>query len=153
MVPDFGWTRHRTVSLPWRSESHELEMTENPQSSETGIRQTDVSRLPFTAGVVLAISGLNTVVLGLYSISSWQGWLFIGLGIAVGASASMLIVRLPLASLAAAVAALASLTVSAVWVAMYPWFNMAAIGLDLLAIYALGRTKLRLRTGRDPLRT
>jgi len=112
-----------------------------------------VSTLPFSAGVLLGISALITLVLGLYTLRFWQAWLFFGIGIVVGATAAMLVLRMPGAVWAAAVAALASLTVSAVWVAMYPWFNVAAIGLDLIAIYGLGRTKLRLWTGRDPLRT
>lgn len=128
-------------------------MTENPQDGDDRTRQTDVSRLPFTAGIVLGISAVVTFVLGLYTISSWQGWLFLGLGVVVAATAVLLVLRVHWALWAAAVAALASLTISAVWVALYPWFNIAAIGLDLLAIYALTRTKLRVWKGKDPLRT
>jgi uncharacterized membrane protein len=65
----------------------------------------------------------------------------------------VLVLRAPLATLAALVAASASLIISAVWVPTYHWLNLGTIGLDLLAIYALVRTKLRLRAGRDPLRT
>ncbi len=128
-------------------------MTKNPQNTDKRIRQTDVSRLPFTAGIMLGISGLNTLVEGLYTIRYWQGWLFVALGIIVAGSGVMLVLRVPLATLAAFVAAIASLIISAIWVPTYHWFNIAAIGLDLLAIYALARTKLRLRAGRDPLRT
>ncbi len=128
-------------------------MSDKQKRTDHRVHEADVSSLPFTAGIVLGISGLLTFVLGLYSISSWQGWLFIGLGLFVVATAAMLVFRLPLATLAAAVAAVASLTVSAVWVAMYHWFNIATIALDLLAIYALARTKFRLWAGRDPLRT
>jgi hypothetical protein len=128
-------------------------MTENPQSNGGRIERTDVSHLPFTAAMVLGISALVTFVCGLYSISSWQGWLFMGVGVVVAATAVLLVMRVPWGLWAALVAALASLTVSAVWLAMYPWFSLAAIGLDLLAIYAIARTKLRLRAGKDPLRT
>ena len=68
-------------------------MTENPQDSDDRIRQTDVSRLPFTAGIVLGISPLVTFVLGLYTISSRQGWLFLGLGIFIAATAVLLVLR------------------------------------------------------------
>lgn len=128
-------------------------MTENPQNSADQQRRTDVSRLPFGAGMLLGISALVTFVCGLYSISSWQGWLFMGVGVVVGVTAVLLVLRPSWAVWPAVVVALASLTVSAVWVAMYPWFCMAAMGLDLLALYALTRTKLRLRAGKDPLRT
>ena len=109
--------------------------------------------LPFTAGVVLSISGLNTLVEGLYTISYWQGWLFLVLGIIVAGTGVLLIFRVPGAPIVALVAAFASLIISAVWVATYHWFNLAAIGLDLVAIYAIARSKVRLWTGRDPLRT
>lgn len=112
-----------------------------------------MSRLPFTAGVVLGISALTTFVLGLYTVSSWKGWLFIGVGIIVAVAAAMLVFRVAWGPLAAVVAALVSLTISAIWLAVYPWFSIAAIALDLLAIYAIARTKVRLWTGRDPLRT
>lgn len=112
-----------------------------------------MSRLPFTAGILLGISGLNTLLERLYTIDYWQGWLFLVLGIIVAGTGVMLVLRLPGASIVALVAAIASLIISAVWVPTYDWFNIAAIGLDLLAIYALARTKLRLRAGRDPLRT
>jgi hypothetical protein len=88
---------------------------------------------------------------GLYTISYWQGWLFIVVGIVVAGTAT-LVVHVAGASIAALLAAVASLVISAVWVPTYHWFNIAAIGLDLLAIYALARTKLRLPAGRDPLR-
>ncbi len=127
-------------------------MTENSQISHR-IRQSDVARLPFTAGIALGISGLATFVLGLYTLKVWWGWLFIGLGIVVGATAAMLVLRVPWAPLAGAATALASLIISAIWVADYPWFNVATILFDVLAIYALARTKLRLWTGREPLRT
>lgn len=110
-------------------------------------------RLPFTAGVVLAISALTTLVLGLYTLSFWQGWLFIGLGIIVAIAAAMLIFRVAWGPLVAVVAALASVTISAIWVVVYPWFNIATIAFGLLAIYAIARSKVRLWTGRDPLRT
>lgn len=110
-------------------------------------------RLPFTAGVVLAISGLNTLVEGLYTISYWQGWLFLVTGVVVAGTAAMLIFHTLGASIVALVAASASLIISAVWVATYHWFNLAAIALDLVAIYALVRSRWRLRTRRDPLRT
>ncbi len=128
-------------------------MTENPRDDGRRIQQSDVSRLPFIAGVALAISALATVVLGLYTLKFWWGWLFIGLGIVVGATAAMLIFRVPWAPLAGIAVALASLVISAIWVVDYPWFNVATILLDVLAIYALVRTKLRLWTGREPLRT
>ncbi|WP_156764943.1 hypothetical protein [Mycobacterium sp. 1081908.1] len=112
-----------------------------------------MSRLPFAAAVVLVISGLNTLVQGLYTIDYWQGWLFVVTGIVVAGSAAMLLLRAPGASAIALLAAVASLVISAVWVPTYHWFNIASIGLDLVAIYALVRTKLRLRAGRDPLRT
>ncbi|WP_425171231.1 DUF7144 family membrane protein [Mycobacterium sp.] len=127
-------------------------MTEDPQSSDHRIRQTDVSRLPFMAGVVLEISGLLTLVLGLYTFSSWRGWLFIGIGIIVAATGLMLLFRVSWALVPAVVAALASLAISAIWVAEYPWFNVAAIGFDVLAIYAIAR-EVRLSRGRNPLRT
>ncbi|MBO0863944.1 MAG: hypothetical protein J2P16_02600 [Mycobacterium sp.] len=128
-------------------------MTEDRQNNDHRIRQADVSRLPFTAGVVLGISALTTFVLGLYTVSSWKGWLFIGVGIIVAVAAAMLVFRVAWGPLAAVVAALVSLTISAIWLAVYPWFSIAAIALDLLAIYAIARTKVRLWTGRDPLRT
>lgn len=127
-------------------------MTEDRQGSDHRIRQADVSRLPFTAGIALGISALVTFVLGLYTLKSW-GWVFIGVGVVVAATAAMLLFHVSWAPVAASVAALASLIVSAIWVATYPWFSVAAILLDLLAIYALGRWIVRLRTGRDPLRT
>jgi hypothetical protein len=127
-------------------------MTEDRQGSDHQIRQADVSRLPFTAGIALGISALVTVVLGLYTLKSW-GWLFIVVGVIVAVTAAMLLFHVSWASVAAGVAALASLIVSAIWVATYPWFSIAAILLDLLAIYALGRSIVRLRSGRDPLRT
>ncbi|MGE2813883.1 DUF7144 family membrane protein [Mycobacterium heidelbergense] len=105
------------------------------------------------AGILLGISGLNSLLEGLYTISYWQGWLFVAVGIIVAGTAAMLVFRVPGAPILALVAACASLVISAVWVATYHWFNLAAIGLDLVAIYALARTKLRLRMGRDPLRT
>lgn len=128
-------------------------MTAGQQGGDKRIRRTDVSRLPFMAGILLGISGLNSLLEGLYTISYWQGWLFVALGIIVAGTAAMLVLRVPGASIVALVAACASLVISAVWVATYHWFNLAAIGLDLVAIYALARTKLRLRMGRDPLRT
>lgn len=127
-------------------------MTEDPQSSDHRIRQTDVSRLPFMAGVALGISGLLTFVLGLYSLTYWWGWLFIGLGVIVAATGVMLLFRVSWAPVAAIVAALASFVVSAIWVADYPWFNIATIGFDVLAIYAVAR-EIRLGRGRNPLRT
>jgi hypothetical protein len=128
-------------------------MTEHSPGSDHRVREADVARLPFFAGVVLIISGLNTLVQGLYTINYWQGWLFLALGIVVAATGAMLLFRAPGAAVAALVAASASLIISAVWVATYHWFNVAAIGLDLVAIYAIARTKWRSRTGRDPLRT
>jgi hypothetical protein len=127
-------------------------MTEDPQSSDHRIRQTDVSRLPFMAGVVLGISGLLTLVLGLYTFSFWWGWLFIGVGIIVAVTGVMLLFRVSWAPVAAVVAALASLAISVIWVADYPWFNIPAIGFDVLAIYAIAR-EIRLSGGRNPLRT
>ena len=118
-------------------------MTRGRQDGENRIRTADVSSLPFMAGVMLGISGLNTLVEGLYTISYWQGWLFIVLGIIVAGTGVMLVFRVPGAFIVALVAAFASLITSAIWVATYHWFNVAAIGLDLLAIYALARTKLR----------
>ncbi len=112
-----------------------------------------MSRLPFTAGVVLAISGLNSFLEGLYTIDYWQGWLFLVTGLVVGGTAALLIFDIPGAPLLALGIASASLVISAVWVATYHWFNLAAIALDLVAIYALGRWSLRQRAGRDPLRT
>ncbi|MBV9352423.1 MAG: hypothetical protein JOZ23_12945 [Mycobacterium sp.] len=127
-------------------------MTEDPQSSDHRIRQTDVSRLPFMAGVVLGISGLLTLVLGLYTFKSWWGWLFIGVGITVAATGVMLVFRVSWAPWAAVVAALASLVISAIRVAEYPWFSIPTIGFDVLAIYAIAR-EIRLSRGRNPLRT
>jgi hypothetical protein len=127
-------------------------MTEDPQSSDHRIRESDVSRLPFMAGVVLGISGLLTLVLGLYTLSSWWGWLFIGVGIIVAVTGVMLLFRVSWAPVAAVVAALASLIISAIRVADYPWFNIPAIGFDVLAIYAIAR-EVRLSSGRNPLRT
>jgi hypothetical protein len=92
------------------------------------------------------------LVLGLYTLSSW-GWLFISLGIIVAVTGVMLPFGVSWAPLAAVVAALASLTISAIWVCGYRWFGLSAIGLDALAIYAIGRQKIRLWAGRDPLRT
>jgi hypothetical protein len=112
-----------------------------------------VSGLPFTAGIVLSISGLNTFLQGLYTIDYWQGWLFVVLGIIVAGTGVMLLFHVPGAQVAALLAAFASLIISAVWVATYHWFNLAAIGLDLVAIYAIVRSKLRSRAGKDPLRT
>lgn len=128
-------------------------MTKHAQESDHRIREGDVSGLPFLAGMVLAISGLTTLVEGLYTISYWQGWLFLVLGVVVAVAAALLLFHMPGAPVAALVAALASLVVSAVWVATYHWFNLAAIGLDALAIYAIGRSKLRSWAGKDPLRT
>ena len=128
-------------------------MTKDPQSNRHRPSAADVPGLPFTAGVVLSISGLNTLVEGLYTISYWQGWLFLVLGIIVAGTGVMLIFRVPGAPIVALVAAFASLIISAIWVATYHWFNLAAIGLDLVAIYAIARSKVRLWTGRDPLRT
>ena len=104
------------------------------------------------AGVALAISGLLTLVLGLYTFSSWRGWLFIGVGIIVVATGVMLLFRVSWVPVPAVVAALASLIISAIWVAKYPWFNAATIGFDVLAIYAIAR-EMRLSRGRNPLRT
>jgi hypothetical protein len=84
-------------------------MTTDPQDSDKRIRRTDVSRLPFTAGVVLGISGLNTLVQGLYTISYWQGWLFVVLEIIVAGTGVMLVLRVPGASIVALGAAIASL--------------------------------------------
>jgi CHASE2 domain-containing sensor protein len=128
-------------------------MTEDSQGSDHRVRQADVPGLPFTAGVVLGISGLNTFLQGLYTIDYWQGWFFLVVGIIVAGTAAMLIFHVRGAQVAALVAAVASLIISAVWVATYHWFNLAAIGLDLVAIYALVRSQLRSRAGRDPLRT
>ena len=128
-------------------------MTENSQGERHRPSKADVPRLPFTAGVVLGISGLNSFLEGLYTIRYWQGWLFLVLGIVVAGAAAMLIFRVPGAPIVALVAASASLIISAVWVSTYHWFNLAAIGLDLVALYAIVRSKVRLRTGRDPLRT
>lgn len=128
-------------------------MTKDPNNNGHRVRQADVSRLPFTAGVVLIICGLNTVLEGLYTIDYWQGWLFLTLGVIVGGTGLMLIFRVPAAGVAALAAAAASLTISAVWVSTYHWFNLAAIALDLVAIGALARSALRLRAGKDPLRT
>ena len=128
-------------------------MTDEPQSIGRQPSKADVSRLPFTAGVVLAISGLDTFLQGLYTIDHWQGWLFLVTGLIVGAIAALLIFDIPGAPIIALVAASASLIISAVWVSTYPWFNLAAIALDLVAIYVLVRWILRLRAGRDPLRT
>jgi hypothetical protein len=128
-------------------------MTGEPQSIGRQPSRTDVSRLPFTAGVVLAISGLNTFLEGLYTIDYWQGWLFLVTGLVVGAAAALLIFDIPGAPIVGLLVAAASLIISAVWVATYHWFNLAAIALDLVAIYALARWNLRLRAGRDPLRT
>lgn len=128
-------------------------MTKEPQSIGRRPSRADVSGLPFTAGVVLAISGLNTLLQGLYSISAWQGWLFVVTGLVVAGTAALLIFDIPGASIVALVAASASLIISAVWVPTHPWFNLAAIALDLVAIYALVRSTLRRRAGRDPLRT
>jgi len=128
-------------------------MAKEPQSIGRRPSTADVSRLPFTAGVVLAISGLNTLLQGLYTINSWQGWLFIVTGLVVAGTAAMLIFDIPGAAIIALITASASLIISAVWVPTYPWFNLAAIALDLVAIYALVRWTLRRRAGRDPLGT
>jgi hypothetical protein len=128
-------------------------MTDEPRSIGRRPSQADASRLPFTAGVVLAISGINTFLEGLYTIDYWQGWLFLATGLVVAATAAMLIFDIPAAPVIALLAACASLVISAVWVAIYQWFNIAAIALDLVAIYALVRWLLRQRAGRDPLRT
>jgi hypothetical protein len=128
-------------------------MTEEPQSVGRRPSEADVSRLPFTAGVVLAISGLNTLLEGLYTISYWQGWLFLVTGLVVAGTAALLIFDVPGAPVIALVAASASLIISAVWVSTYHWFNLAAIALDLVAIFALARWTLRRRAGRDPLGT
>ena len=128
-------------------------MTGEPQSIGRQPSRADVSRLPFTAGVVLAISGLNTLLEGLYTIDYWQGWLFLVTGIIVGATAALLIFDIPGVPIVALLVASASLVISAVWVATYHWFNLAAIALDLVAIFALARWSLRQRAGRDPLRT
>lgn len=104
------------------------------------------------AGVVLGISGLLTLILGLYTFKSWCGWLFIGVGIIVAVTGAMLLFHVSWAPWAAIVAALASLVVSAIWVADYPWFSIPAIGFDVLAIYAIAR-EMRLSRGRNPLRT
>lgn len=110
-----------------------------------------MSRLPFMAGVVLGISGLLTLVLGLYTFSSWRGWLFVGVGIIVVATGLMLLFRVSWVVVPAVIAALASLVISAIWVAKYPWFNSATILFDVLAIYAIAR-EMRLSRGRNPLR-
>jgi hypothetical protein len=128
-------------------------MTEEPQSIGRQPSRADVSRLPFTAGVVLAISALNTFLEGLYTIDFWQGWLFLVTGVLVGGAAALLIYDIPGAPIIGLIAGSASLIISAVWVSIYHWFNLAAIALDLVAIFALARWNLRLRAGRDPLRT
>lgn len=128
-------------------------MTKEPPSIGHQPTKAEVSGLPFFAGVVLAISGLNTFLEGLYTISSWQGWLFLVTGLIVAGTGAMLLFHTPGAVLIALVAASASLVISAVWIGMYQWFNLAGIALDLVAIYALVRWSLRRRAGRDPLRT
>jgi hypothetical protein len=54
-----------------------------------------VSRLTVTAGVVLAISGLNTFLQGLYTIDFWQGWLVRVTGAVVAGTAALLICDIP----------------------------------------------------------
>lgn len=125
-------------------------MTENSQTGDHRIRRTDVSRLPFMAGVVLGISGLLTCLLGLYSLSSWRGWVFAGVGLIVAVTGVLLLFRVSWAAVAAVVAALASLAISAIWVTDYPWFSIPTIGFDVLAIYAIAREG-RLSSGRNRL--
>jgi membrane-bound ClpP family serine protease len=127
-------------------------MTEDSQSSDHRIRQTDVSRLPFTAGIVLGVSGLLTLVLGLYTFSTWRGWLFVGVGIIVAVTGVLLLFKVSWAHVAAIAAASVSLVISAIWVAKYPWFSIPTIGFDVVAIYSIVR-EIRLSGGRNPLRT
>lgn len=128
-------------------------MTDNQGISDHKIREDDVSRLPFTAGVVLAISAVLSLILGWYTIGHWRAWLFIGLGAAVAATSVLLLLRVRGAALLALAAALASLVISAIWATYYFWFGISVILLDALAIFAIVRSKARLRAGKDPLRT
>lgn len=121
--------------------------------SDHKIREEDVSRLPFTAGVVLAISAVLSLILGWYTVGHWRAWLFIGLGAVVAATSAMLLFRLRGAAALALIAAVASLVISAIWVSFYFWFGISTILLDALAIFAIVRSKARLFAGKDPQRT
>lgn len=120
-------------------------MPEDMRQGDHQIRQADVSRLPFMAGVLLAISGLLTLVLGLYTLKFWWGWWFIALGILVAGAGCMLLFRVAAARLAALAAALVSLVFGAIFIAKYPWFGLSTIGLDLVAIYCVARSRLGYR--------
>lgn len=102
--------------------------------------------------MVLAISAVLSLILGWYTVGHWRAWLFIGLGAAVAAT-SVLLLRVRGAALLALAAALASLVISAIWATYYFWFGISVILLDALAIFAIVRSKARLRAGKDPLRT
>lgn len=123
-------------------ESHGVEMTEDLQSGNHQVRKADVTSLPFIAGVVLAIGGVITVVKGLYTLTSWWGWFFIGLGVLIGVTGWMLVFRIPWARLAAVVTALVSLGFTAIWVPSDPWFAIPVVGFDALAIFAIARSML-----------
>lgn len=116
-------------------------MSEGPQRGEHRIRQPDVARLPFIAGVELAISGVITLVFGLYSLNSWWGWLFIALGILIAVPALMLVFRVAWARVAAVAVALVSIAFTAVWVPVHFWFAIPIVAFDVLAIYAVARSK------------
>ena len=121
-------------------------MTDVSRNSDHQIRQADVPRLPFTAGVLLAISALLTVVLGLYTIRFWWGWLFIGFGILVAATSLMLLFKVAGARLVAVAMAVVSIVIAAIWVVDYPWFGGSIIAFDVVVIYALARSKVGMRS-------
>lgn len=97
------------------------------------------------AGVLLEISALITVVFGLYTLKFWWGWWFIALGLLVAGTGLMLLFRIAGARLAALAAALVSLVFGAIFIAKYPWFGLSMIGLDLVAIYCVARSRLGFR--------
>lgn len=124
------------------AEWHGVETTEDPQGDNRRVRTADVTRLPFMAGVALAISGVITFVQGLYTLTSWWGWFFIALGILVGVTGLMLIFSVAGARLAAAVAALVSLAFAALRAPVHVWYSLSIIGFDVLAIYAIAKWHL-----------
>jgi hypothetical protein len=106
------------------------------------LQHADLASVTAIAGFALGLSALITLVFGLYTLTSWWGWFFIGFGIVIGVTAALVVFDAPWAGAAGAASAMVSFGFTALWAPIHMWFAIPILGLDVLAIFLIVRSKL-----------